>query len=243
MNVPMQITVRKIDGITCTAELYKKYKRCIQKAAWAATKVCTETYDELLSRGNLIFCEACKTYDRNKGAFITHLTWKLLTLKQTAKEMYTPSVNGVKQFWVNLDDMATGKEGNEIGSDPIDVCEKYTVKMEESCDDPSWEARLPAFRRYMECMDEDTRMLCKDILDGKFENLMYKQMGPKMYFNHITNIPFDRFYSKRYIKLGWSKVRTKNALDNLRQVCRRYLANKAPVMTKIVKDYKEAELF
>lgn len=233
-NVPMSFTARFNSGIVLDNELYKKYKRMIQKAAWQATKVCTESYDELLSRGNLLFCEATKSYNPGKGAFSTHLTWKLLTLKQTASEMYAPKTcKEERTFWNSLGTGCIGKDGEEISGDPLMASEQYSTKMAEDCEADSWESRLPDFRPYIDAMDEDTRQLCTDILDGVFDDPeKLKVMGNKAYMRSMTNIPTSRFYSKRYVKLGWTKARTQGAVDNLRQMCRQWIAGKLPSKLK-----------
>lgn len=247
-QIPMHFTARYVPTEICTNAFYNKYRRMISNAAWKATKVCTESYDELFSRGNALFCKALKTWDKEKGSFSTHLGWALKTLNRTAAEMYAPTdTKGVKNFWNSLEASVTGKDGEEISSDPLEASRKYSQKMAESVDDASWEARIPDFRKYMNVMDSDTRQLCNDILDGYFEmsERTGKIAGEKARLAHVTEIPATRMYSKRYIKFGWTLQRTKNALDNLRQSCRRWLANKAPVecISVTIDNVDSADLF
>lgn len=245
MNVPMHFTLRQIPGIVLDSALYKKYKRMIDKAAWEASKVCNIEFEEMQSRGNLIFCEATKSYKPGKGAFSTHLGWKLLTLKQGAREMYAPKTcTDERTFWHSLSEMAVGKDGEELSGDPLQASIEYSQKMEEALDDADWESRIPDFRMYMDAMDDDTKMLCNDILDGQFDDAESAgTRGRKAYIAHMSNIPVTRYYSRRYIKLGWSKQRTQRALDNLRQLCRQWMANKLPCSLIRPTETASVELF
>lgn len=240
MNVPMSFTCRFVlpkGGVILDNALYKKYKNMISKAAWAATKVCTESFDELMSRGNLLFCEAYKSWDKTKGAFSTHLTWKLLTLKQTASEMYAPKTcSEERTFWHSLEAGTVGKEGDEISCDPYNACTEYSEKISQTEESAEWADRIGDFRSYLDAMDEDSRMLCEDILDGKFDEEKYlKGLGRKGYINHMTCIPATRYYTKRYVKFGWNLERVKAALENLRQMVRLWQADKLPCkLTKSV---------
>ena len=62
-------------------DLYDKHKRLVHSIAHKQHKKCGTDYDELISEGNLIFCESFKTFKSDKGSFITHLRddlhWKL----------------------------------------------------------------------------------------------------------------------------------------------------------------------
>jgi hypothetical protein len=60
-----------------TEDHYKKYRKLIYKAAWKRTKVTGQDFHDLVGEGNLAYCEALETWDPEKGAFSTHLTWKL----------------------------------------------------------------------------------------------------------------------------------------------------------------------
>ena len=116
--------------------------------------------------------------------------------------------------------------------------------MEESVEDASWEERIPDFRRYMDAMDEDTKQLCTDILDGQFDDKdTAGTRGRKAYIAHMSKIPVSRFYSRRYIKLGWSKNRVQSALDNLRQLCRQWMNDKLPCSLIHCDELKTEELF
>ena len=59
-------------------EHYEKYVNLIRKAAWdRVAKNPNLEFDELVAWGNLAYCEALQTWDPDKGAFSTHLTWQL----------------------------------------------------------------------------------------------------------------------------------------------------------------------
>ncbi len=52
---------------------YKQYKNLIRSQAWVVAKKYNYDFEELLSEGNLIFVEARKKYNSNKGKFSTYL--------------------------------------------------------------------------------------------------------------------------------------------------------------------------
>ncbi len=57
---------------------YLQYQNLIRKAAWSMVrKNPTLDLEELVAEGGLAYCEALLTHDPAKGAFSTHLTWKL----------------------------------------------------------------------------------------------------------------------------------------------------------------------
>ena len=225
-------------------EGYKKYENLINKMAWSAALATGLEYDELKSRGNLIFCEAVNTWDPAKGAFSTHLSWKLLTLKHAIAERYAPnSATGVETMWVSLEQAAIGKDGEELSSDPVEASEQYSQKMNETTDSCEWEQRIPDFRQYMDAMDSDTKKLCTDILDGQFDSDAMKEvMSRKNYIKYMSNISVMRYY-KRYIQIGWTKQRTQRALDNLRQMCRCWMHDRLPCRLNKITDISIPELF
>ena len=245
MNVPMRLTLKVTPGIPLTDALYAQYKRLIEKEAWSVSRMCTTSFDELLSRGNLLFCEAANTYRPGKGAFSTHLTWKLKTLREAVSEMYAPKTcTDERTFWASLEQATSGKEGEEICGDPLQASTEYSQKMEETVDDASWEERIPDFRQYMNAMDDDTRTLCNDILDGQFdEREKASSLGRKAYLRKMSCIPTHRYWAKRYIKFGWSMQRTQRAVDNLRQLLRQWMQDKLPCTLIHVEDIKQSELF
>jgi len=60
-----------------TEDHYKEYKKLIYKEAWRKAKLYGLDFQDLIGEGNLAYCEALETWDPEKGAFSTHLTWRL----------------------------------------------------------------------------------------------------------------------------------------------------------------------
>jgi len=56
---------------------YEKYKALIFKEAWRKALLSNRDFQDLVAEGNLAYVEALKTWDPDKGAFSTHLTWKM----------------------------------------------------------------------------------------------------------------------------------------------------------------------
>lgn len=57
---------------------YEDYVNLIRKYAWKAyRKNPNIDISDLISMGNIAYCEAIKTWDKNLGSFSTHLTWQL----------------------------------------------------------------------------------------------------------------------------------------------------------------------
>ena len=64
--------------MTQTQQHYEKFQNLIHKAAWdRCRRNPSLVFDELVSEGNLAYCEALQTWDPDKGQFSTHLTWRL----------------------------------------------------------------------------------------------------------------------------------------------------------------------
>jgi len=58
---------------------YNDYVNLIYKSAWALINNgnTDQHFDDLVSDGNLAFAECLTTWDPDKGAFSTHLTWRV----------------------------------------------------------------------------------------------------------------------------------------------------------------------
>ncbi len=60
-------------------EHYEKYENLIHKEAWRKARLSygRVDFEDLVAEGRLAYCEALQTWDQDKGAFSTHLTWRL----------------------------------------------------------------------------------------------------------------------------------------------------------------------
>lgn len=93
-------------------EHYLKYQRMIAKAAWQRVERNRNLdLQELISEGNLAYCEARESFDPDLGAFSTHLTWRLRHRLGKANEMAICYDNHTEA----LDDMAERADPTEGG--------------------------------------------------------------------------------------------------------------------------------
>jgi len=64
-------------------ETYADMERLICKIVWRLTNAYNADFEEVRSEANLIFLNAMKTYDEEKGALSTHLTCQITRRLQT----------------------------------------------------------------------------------------------------------------------------------------------------------------
>ncbi len=102
-------------------KLYKKYEKLIKKIAWHYSYKTTMNIESLISEGNVVFCEALQTYDKEKASFCTYLYTclknrfvGLVTLKGRKRDALAI------QYGANFDDMHYRlKSYDEVPSDLI----------------------------------------------------------------------------------------------------------------------------
>ncbi len=67
---------------------FEKYQKLIQKQAWKYSKKWNVEYDEMEAEGYMIYCQALKSWNPDKGSFTTHLYFALMNLNTFGREMY-----------------------------------------------------------------------------------------------------------------------------------------------------------
>lgn len=97
---------------------YEQYVNMIRAEVWKKVKTRRLDFDELLSDGNLAFVEACQTWLPERGAFSTHLWYRLrFRLGQAYKISKKPEEEDMEEKqtpeeFVNLEDEDLAENGN-----------------------------------------------------------------------------------------------------------------------------------
>jgi len=83
-------------------EHYLQYQPLIAEAAWARANNGGGSFEDLMGWGNVAYCEALHTWEPDKGAFSTHLTYQLkhkLGLAARSHHKYGANTTAIEEGW------------------------------------------------------------------------------------------------------------------------------------------------
>jgi len=83
-------------------ETYKDMEKLVCKIAWRFAKTYNADFEEVQAETNLIFINAMKTYDKEKGALSTHLTHQITRRLQTYFKQQWKQQNQIPTINVDL---------------------------------------------------------------------------------------------------------------------------------------------
>lgn len=225
-----------------TDELYFKYAGVITSVVNKYAYNFPELADDLYLQAQLVFCQACLTYDPEKtgangkvASFETWLRNKLKSLNMVIrKEIHGPCT---MKHLGNPQAITVTKLAQDVArepeDDPIDISDAVSQSLlkdysdnlagniGESHDYP--EELIP----YICALRGDSLRVFKDFCEGRFEREPRKNLTKAMQRARSIYDP-HYLYRKVYRDCGWSLARVQNAWRGLHGILKNYLDGKMP---------------
>lgn len=224
-----------------TTELYYKYAGVITSVvnsyAWDCPK---DIQDEMMLQAELVFCEACLSYDPDHPSKASFETWLRNQLKSITcvirKASKGPSLLkncNASAVTVNMLAQNISREEDE-DEDPVDisdvtpnwVLEDYSAKLLNGVDHCEFPEEM---HPYIKALQGDSLRIFQDFCRGKFNLKPQKFMTvAKRKAREVLNP--TRLYRRLYMQEGWSLERVRNAWRGLRGVFNAYNKGTFPML-------------
>jgi hypothetical protein len=196
------------EGIMLTNEEYEKYKNMIHKKALCMFKTTGVPIEELISQGNLLFCEALLKYNADKASFSTYLTMflecRLITFCKIWKLWSRVSSLPFKEF-------VEGKKKETHGEVPVFLDNDSEI-MPESCEHlmPSVLYKI-RYEEWRHSLSSNARQVVD--LVTSFSSAEILGVTGATPSKHI------RGAVKRYVmkELGWTYIETLHTIREIKQ--------------------------
>ena len=225
-----------------TEELYYKYAgvltSVVNSYAWDCPK---DIQEEMMLQAELVFCEACLSYDPDHPSKASFETWLRQQLKSITSVLRKASrgpsmVKNGNQSAVPVSMLAQNisREESEDDDDPVDISDvasnwylddysKSLYNGEDLCEFPE------EMHPYIKALKGDSLRIFQDYCRGKFNSKPQKFMTvAKRKAREVLN-PV-RLYRRLYINEGWSLERVRNAWRGLRGVFYAYNKGTLPML-------------
>ena len=220
-----------------TTELYYKYAGVITSVvnsyAWNCPKYIK---DELQLQAELVFCEACLSYDPNHPSKASFETWLRNQLKSItrviSKAAHGPSLvkdGGQSVMTINMLARNISRKKDE---DPLDISDTaskwylndYSDNLLKGLGDSEYPEEIYP---YIKALNEDALQIFQDFCKGKFMLTPQKFMTiAKRKAREVLNP--TRLYRRLYMQEGWSLERVRKAWKDLCSVISSYRMGTLP---------------
>lgn len=221
-----------------TEELYYKYAGVITSVVNKYARKCPDVEEELFLQAQLVFCQACLSYDPNHPSKASFETWLRNQLKSITsvinKATHGPSLlksTNASAVTVSMLAQNISREEDEDPTDISDVATKWFIEeYGDNLSNGTNNGDYPSeMKPYIEALTGDSLRVFQDFCKGKFELKPQKFMTiAKRRAREVLN-PI-RLYRRLYRKEGWSLERVRNAWRGLRGIFSSYTSGKLPVM-------------
>lgn len=218
-----------------TDALYYKYAGVIDSVVNNYAHKCPDIKDDLYLQAQLVFCQACLSYDPNHPSHASFETWLRRQLESITalikKAASGPSLikgTNMSAIPMAMIEVAYNTENEEDYVDisniaNLEYVHDYGVNLEtmHNSDYP------PEMQPYIDALSGDSLKIFQDFCAGKFD-----LAAPK--FKTIAKQKADaclnpiRIYRRVYIHEGWSLDRVKEAWKTLHSVISNYRRGKLP---------------
>lgn len=244
-----------------TDELYYKYAGVVSSVAYYYAQSCPSLADDLLLQAQYIFCKACLSYDENHECGASFETWLRNQLQSLTnmidREIHGPSY--LKSTKVKTGKFKDGKEIESKVLTPMfkesnialraktldkDIDSRdiltnlacgyyvhdYSSRIGATASDLSYDEYPPEMKPYIQGLTGDALTLFNDFCDGCFVPPPQKNITrAKQKTREILN-PL-KMYRRKYMAMGWSLDRVKNAWKGLHGMLKNYMLGKLPSMS------------
>lgn len=226
-----------------TEELYYKYAgvltSVVNKYAYGCPKEVQDyVQDELFLQAQLVFCQACLSYDPNHPSGASFETWLRNQLKSITaiknKAKHGPNLlkscsTPLVQMQTIKDVVAKSRDEDDDKTDISDFTESwYLENYEQNLSNGTENMEFPEdMIPYIKALRGDSLRIFQDFCRRRFDltppnNLTRAKIRAREYLNPI------RLYRRVYMHEGWTLDRVRNAWRGLRGIFRNYMTGKLP---------------
>lgn len=226
-----------------TDELYYKYAGVLTSVAYQYARECPKEVqkyvrDEMFLQAQLVFCEACLSYNPDHPSGASFETWlrnqlqSITSIKNKAKR----GPNLLKSCNTPLVQMQTIEnvvsQSKDEDNDKTDISdftaswyiEEYGNNLSNGTDKMEFPSEMLP---YIKALQGDSLRIFQDFCRRRFDltppnNLTRAKIRAREHLNPM------RLYRRVYMKEGWSLERVRNAWRGLRGIIRSYMTGKLP---------------
>ncbi len=222
-----------------TDKLYYQYAGVISSVVKQYAKKCPDLKDELFLQAQLVFCQACLSYDPHHKSGASFETWLRNKLKSITgiikKAAHGPCLlKGVGSpyalTWSAIEKEYTDKDRSGDKKDQSKqlttlLMDEYTSRINDCIDGDSEypDELLP----YFNALKGDALQVFKDFCNGAFERAPTKGMTMDEKKELMRLNPM-KLYRRLYKEKGWSIARVTNAWRNLHGIMEAYINGTIP---------------
>lgn len=188
----------------CVTKQFKQFLPMIEKAVWHYSKKYHLEREDLEGQAFLIFCEAIKTFDKEKAIFSTYLTNELQRLEVYSK----------KEFIKKYKDIIRIKKNNQRGygkNIPVNRIEVPEVFHYDTFD------KVITRMDYEISLSQDAKEIVTYICSREWETDLDKNWKPR--FSYIQKLCLEKGWTRNRINFAWEQIKQWWAESNKDQFC------------------------